>query len=75
MKRLAEVFDEYNFEVTSEVINSDYEAQAQAYVHLSTFRVKQIQKKNALSILYYAGHGWRSLNKQRKKKGGFDLAP
>jgi hypothetical protein len=56
-------------------MRSGFDAQAEALKHLSDFRLEQSQKRNTLTILYYAGHGWRSLNKQRKKKGGFDLAP
>ncbi|KAF1966736.1 hypothetical protein BU23DRAFT_603371 [Bimuria novae-zelandiae CBS 107.79] len=74
VQELARVFrNDYNFDVTTEVIHSNDDAQSQAYTHISQFRLRQSRKKHALSILYYAGHAWRSLDKKRKRKGGFDL--
>ncbi|KAF9732659.1 hypothetical protein PMIN01_09517 [Paraphaeosphaeria minitans] len=60
IKRLRNAFHEYNFDFTSKVILCDETAHARASSYLYEFELEHVKKAGHLSIIYYAGHGWRS---------------
>ncbi|KAF1963710.1 hypothetical protein CC80DRAFT_487043 [Byssothecium circinans] len=62
--------NDYNFEVENQVITAGQSPQLQVNKYLSVFACEHA-KEHALLIIYYAGHGWRSRDTQRKI--GFNL--
>ncbi|KAK7190303.1 hypothetical protein DPSP01_006127 [Paraphaeosphaeria sporulosa] len=60
IESLRDVFLEYEFDVTSKVIPCDETANAYASSCLYAFELEHAKKEHHLSIIYYAGHGWRN---------------
>ncbi|KAL1597708.1 hypothetical protein SLS60_008194 [Paraconiothyrium brasiliense] len=76
VKQLEEVFrDGYKFQVKNRVIKCNKRSHLQAGLYLHEFGLEAEDKEHPLSIVYYAGHGWRSRDFQRKGVAGFDLTP
>jgi hypothetical protein len=61
--------------VTNNVIPCDDTAHAQASSYLYAFELKHAKKRHHLSIIYYAGHGWRSRDHDPTRAYAYDLMP
>lgn len=67
--------EDYKFDVTNKVIQCNKKAHLRAGLYLHEFGLEAEEKEHPLSIVYYAGHGWRSRDFKRKGAAGFDLMP